>query len=54
MSENSGIHVGVTQAHEECVMKIKERKKKKQLRKILLMEEGLYMAVSEDRRNRFL
>ena len=24
---NSGIHVGVTQAHEKCAMKIKQRKK---------------------------
>ena len=26
-NRNSGIHTGVTQAHEKCAMKMKERKK---------------------------
>ena len=46
---NSGIHTGVTQAHEKCVMKIKERnkkerKKKKRLPCKIFMKEGLCMA----------
>ena len=28
-NRNSGIHAGVTQAHEKCVMKLKEETKKK-------------------------
>ena len=53
---NSGIHAGVTQAHEKCAMKIKERKKESRKKekendgrvKIFLLEGGLYKAVSED------
>ena len=56
---NSGIHAGVTQAHEKCVMKIKERnkkerKKKRRPRKNIFddMQEGLCMAVAEVRHDR--
>ena len=38
-NRNSGIHTGVTQAHENCAMKIKERKKKRLLHKNFLIEE---------------
>ena len=48
---NSGIHAGVTQAHEKCAMKIKERKNDGRV-KIFLMTEGIYMAVAEVRRDR--
>ena len=36
-NRNSGIHAGVTQAHEKCAMKIKRRKEKQLLHKIFLM-----------------
>ena len=49
---NSGIHAGVTQAHEKCAMKMKESRKKEKENdgrvKIFLLEGGLYKAVSED------
>ena len=49
---NSGIHAGVTQAHEKCAMKMKESRKKEKENdgrvKLFLLEGGLYKAVSED------
>ena len=47
---NSGIHTGVTQAHEKCAMKMKETRKKKNdgRVKLFLLEGGLYKAVTED------
>ena len=49
---NSGIHAGVTQAHEKCAMKMEESRKKEKENdgrvKIFLLEGGLSKAVSED------
>ena len=48
-NRNSGIHAGVTQAHEKCAMKIKERRKKQQpYKNILMTGRTLYGCIKSD------